>query len=132
MRPLVELLRPAQGIVQVDRVNRHIAQVSDPAQVVGRDPGCLVHQPHQGRLAANLPRAMTLAGAVGRAAVPRQTYERNVDLRGILNLWQTHERRSAGEPGKLATADRLEETAVAPNGPVVSRVSSLSPLSLTA
>ena len=73
-----------------------VAEVGDPAELVGRDPARLVDLAHQRRLVADLARAVARAGAVGHAAVERHADQPDVDVRQILAIGRAHERRKPG------------------------------------
>ena len=75
-----EALDPLQRVGEVDRIDRRIAMVADPAQLIRRDKADVMHPAHQRRHVADFARAVPRAGPVRRAAVPRHPAERDVEL----------------------------------------------------
>ena len=70
----------AQRVVDVDRVDRHVADIRAGAEIVGRDKRSVIHEPHQGGCLADLARAKARAGPVRGRAVERDAEQRDVDL----------------------------------------------------
>jgi len=107
-----KLLDAPQRVGQVDGVDRCVAEVGHPAQVVRRDSTCRVYPAHQARLVADLAWPVACAGAVGGAAVPRYSDQRDVDQRRILDRRQAHERRRATETRHRVGSHRLKPSLI--------------------
>ena len=100
-------LDPLQRILEVDRVDRRVAVIADPAQLIGRDEAHMMHPPHQRRHVADFARAVARAGAVGGAAVPRHPDQRDVELCRIALDRQAHKRRHLAEARHVEAGKRL-------------------------
>ena len=93
-------LDPAQRVGDVDRVDRHVADIRAGAERIRRDMRAVIDEPHQRGGLAHLARPEAGAGPVGGGAVERDADERDVDLArrlGRLEIGQPHEGRDAGE-----------------------------------
>ncbi len=90
-----------QGVVDARRVDRDIAEIGAAREMEGHDAGCLVQLAHHGGRVAQRARAMAGAGTIGRAPVPWNADEPDIDALDsrILerHMRQAHEGRDAGE-----------------------------------
>ena len=71
----------------------------------------LMHAPHHGGLIAHLPRRVARARAVGRAAIPGNAHQPNVDIFRLVqwHMGQTHEGGNAAETWHHKTGSGLIE-----------------------
>lgn len=106
---LIEPLDYRQRLHQVDRIHRRVAHVRASGKPVRRDPADVMRTAHEARHVADLARPVAGAGAVGRAAIPRHADERYVELRGIADAGQAHERRDRAKARHERRIDRLRE-----------------------
>ena len=104
-----EALDAPDRVVQVDRVDRGVAAIGDPANLVGADVERVVGAPDQARHVADFTRAVAGAGAVGGAAVPRHADQRDVHVREVGDVGQPHEGRHGAEARHVHAADRFVE-----------------------
>ncbi len=100
-------LDPGETVVQVDGIDRQVADVGDVGDAEGLSSGDVVHPPHQARLVADLARSMARAGPVGGAAVPGNAVERDVEPLRRGHKGQPHEGRHAGVARHQGRIDRL-------------------------
>ena len=107
----------SSDVLEVDGVDRRIAEVADPRQAVRRDIGDVMDLPHQARLVADFAGTVAGAGAVGGAAVEGNADEGDIDLGWRDDRRQAHEGRQAGEARHLRRVDRLREGAVGGHSP---------------
>jgi hypothetical protein len=96
-----ERLDARQRVVDVDRVDRCVAEIGAVAQREGIDAARPVDVAHQRRQVAQLARAVARAGAIGGAAVPGNAGQSDLDRVeqrvALLDPGQAHEGGDAGE-----------------------------------
>ena len=100
----------ADGLLQVEGVDRHVADVGDLQAVEGRRAGRHVVGPEHAGLGADLTRSMPGAGAVRGADVHRHADEAGIQAGGGLLGRQAHHGGRAGEARHGVTAERLVES----------------------
>jgi hypothetical protein len=100
-------LDPPEAIQKIDGVDRGIAQIGDAAKPIRRDPADMVNLADEARHVAHFARAMAGTRPIGRAAVPGDADQGDIELRGIGNMGQTHEGGNRAKPGYQRCVDRL-------------------------
>ena len=83
-----------------------VAEIGDPAELIGCDAARLIDLAHQRGLVADLARPVPGAGAVGHAAVEGHADQPDVDGGEILAVGRAHE---GGEPGVARPRHRIIE-----------------------
>jgi hypothetical protein len=106
--PRIEPLDLRQGVGDVRRIDWDVAQVGDAREVVRGSPGDRMDAANQARLVADRSGAVAGAGAVGRAAVPGNANQADIDSRRVGGVGQPHEGGNTGETGHNDAGDRLD------------------------
>ncbi|MPL91092.1 hypothetical protein SDC9_37155 [bioreactor metagenome] len=103
------VLDPGDAVHHVDRVDRQIADIGDIGDLERRHARGVMRAAHQARHVAHLARPVAGAGAVRRAAIPRNPDQRDIEPFGRGHGGQAHEGRKPGKARHFGGVDGLVE-----------------------
>ena len=106
-----KILDPDDGVVDVDRIDADIADIGNSAQLIRANAERMVGAAHETRHIADFTRAVARTGAVGGAAVPRHTGERDIDRIEISYVRQAHKGWHATKARHFHAVHRLVKLA---------------------
>jgi hypothetical protein len=105
----IKFFYACQRVVDIDRVDRGIAEIGTVAEMERLDSGRVVNVARHCRQVANLAWTMASTGAIGGTAIPGDTDQANVDFVGIawVNIGQAHESCDTGEARQVVAGNRF-------------------------
>ena len=104
---IVGVLDNRDRFLQIEGVDRHVADVGHRQGIERRRAGRHVVGTNHRRFGANLARREAGAAAVRRANVERHTDETDIQIRRFGLRWKPHHRRRSGKARHLVAAQRL-------------------------
>ena len=105
------VFNPHQGVVDIGRIDRAVAEIGDIGKVIGNDLHRLVHAPHHRRHVAHLARRMPRAWPVSGAAIPGNADNADVEIPCLIerHMRQSHEGCDAAKARRDKPRCRLIE-----------------------
>src|SRR5260370_36508080 len=92
-------LDSAEGVLYRKRIHWKIAEIRSAVLGEGIYVQHRIPRPDNRRLSANVPRAEARPGAISGPAIERHAYQSHIQLFGLRNGRQGHERSNARKPG---------------------------------